>query len=66
MIKNGVRAAASDVNAELAYKYWRARCFREGSPEEDLFRAICANSSNSTPVKPRSASPRRSSGAKRK
>jgi hypothetical protein len=25
--------------ADLAYDYWRARRFRNGSPEEDLFRA---------------------------
>jgi hypothetical protein len=34
----------SDANAALAYKFWRARCFHDGSPEEDLFRAVCANS----------------------
>jgi|GEM_PF-3092284 hypothetical protein len=25
--------------AELAYEFWRARKFRNGSPEDDLFRA---------------------------
>ncbi len=25
--------------AELAFEFWRARRFRNGSPEEDLFRA---------------------------
>jgi replication-associated recombination protein RarA len=38
------RTAGSDANAALAYKFWLARCFHDGSPEEDLFRAVCANS----------------------
>jgi hypothetical protein len=38
---------ASDANSALAYKFWLARCFRDGSPEEDLFRAFCANSMKS-------------------
>jgi hypothetical protein len=32
-----------DATAELAYKFWLERCFRDGSPEEDLFRAVCVN-----------------------
>jgi len=43
---------ASEANAALAYKFWRARCFRDGSPEEDLLRAVCANSINSGVVMP--------------
>jgi hypothetical protein len=38
------RTAGSNANAALAYKFWLARCFSDGSPEEDLFRAVCANS----------------------
>jgi len=37
-------ATVLDVNAALACKFWLARCFRDGSPEEDLFRAVCVNS----------------------
>ncbi|SPF40578.1 hypothetical protein SBA4_2520006 [Candidatus Sulfopaludibacter sp. SbA4] len=44
--------AVLDVDAALAYKFWLARCFRDGSPEEDLLRAVCANSMNSGAVKP--------------
>ena len=28
--------------ADLAYEFWLARGFRDGSPEEDLLRALCA------------------------
>jgi hypothetical protein len=28
--------------AEFAYELWLARGFRDGSPEEDLLRALCA------------------------
>ena len=47
------RPIAPNENAALAYKFWLARRFRDGSPEEDLFRAVCANSikSDSTKVK---------------
>jgi hypothetical protein len=45
--KHPTRTAASDANSALAYKFWLARCFRDGSPEEDLFRAICVNSMKS-------------------
>ena len=38
------RTVGSDANAALAYKFWLARCFQDGSPEEDMFRAVCANS----------------------
>jgi hypothetical protein len=44
MQKCQTRSTASDANAELAYKFWLERCFRDGSPEEDLFRAVCVNS----------------------
>ena len=55
MPKQQTRTDASDANAALAYKFWLARCFRDGSPEEDLFRAVCANSTKFS-VKPRSRS----------
>jgi len=45
-------ANASDANAALACKFWLARCFHDGSPEEDLFRAVCANSIKPNMVKP--------------
>ena len=38
------KTAGADENSALAYKFWLARCFRGGSPQEDLFRAVCANS----------------------
>ena len=38
------RTVGSNANAALAYKFWLARCFQGGSPEEDMFRAVCANS----------------------
>jgi len=41
-----------DADAALAYEFWLARCFRDGSPEEDLLRAVCANSMNSGTLKP--------------
>ena len=44
MPKHQTRTDKSDANSALAYKFWLARCFRDGSPEEDLFRAVCANS----------------------
>ena len=44
MQKHQTKADASDANASLAYNFWLSRCFRDGSPEEDLFRAVCANS----------------------
>ena len=45
MPKQQTTTDTSDANAALAYNFWLARCFRDGSPEEDLFRAVCANSS---------------------
>jgi hypothetical protein len=36
--------AGSNANATLAFKFWLARAFHDGSPEEDMFRAVCANS----------------------
>ena len=47
MPKHPTRTAASDAISALAYKFWLARCFRDGSPEEDMFRAVCANSMKS-------------------
>jgi len=44
MAKQSTRSVGSDANSALAYKFWLARCFHDGSPEEDLFRAVCANS----------------------
>ena len=32
MQKHPTRAVASDANSALAYKFWLARCFRDGSP----------------------------------
>ena len=29
------KAKTTDKDAALAYTFWRARCFRDGSPEED-------------------------------
>jgi len=43
----------ADANAALAYKFWLARCFRDGSPEEDLLRAVCANPMNAGGRKPK-------------
>jgi hypothetical protein len=44
MPKQQTRMDTATANAALAYKFWLERCFRDGSPEEDLFRAVCANS----------------------
>jgi hypothetical protein len=44
MSKSQARTTVPDPNAALAYKFWLARGFRDGSPEEDLFRAVCVNS----------------------
>lgn len=41
------KTVGSDADSALAYKFWIARCFRGGSPEEDLFRAVCVNSMSS-------------------
>jgi hypothetical protein len=38
------KTVESDANAVLAFKFWLARGFHDGSPEEDMFRAVCANS----------------------
>jgi hypothetical protein len=38
------RTVGPNADAALAYKFWLARCFQHGSPEEDMFRAVCANS----------------------
>ena len=38
-----------DANATLAYKFWLERCFQDGSPEEDMFRAVCVNSGGIKP-----------------
>jgi hypothetical protein len=58
------KADVSDKNAALAYKFWRARCFRDGSPEEDLLRAVCANSIKSKPTISKPQSKRRSAKTK--
>lgn len=34
--------------ADLAYEFWLARRFQNGSPEEDLLRALCAVSGSQT------------------
>jgi hypothetical protein len=54
MATSQTRTAESDANSALAFKFWLARCFRDGSPEEDLFRAVCANSMKSDMTKNRS------------
>jgi hypothetical protein len=56
MPKHQTKTSTPDADAALAYKYWAARCFRDGSPEEDLFRAVCANSAKAGVTKPRSGS----------
>lgn len=48
----------SDANSALAYQFWLARCFRDGSPEEDLLRAVCANSINANSVNSKSRTER--------
>jgi len=35
-----VRTPISVEIADLAYSYWLARCFRNGSPEKDLLQAV--------------------------
>jgi hypothetical protein len=52
MPNHPTRTVASDAISALAYKFWLARCFRDGSPEEDMFRAVCANSMKSGMTKP--------------
>lgn len=44
MLKSHAKTVGSEQNSALAYKLWLARCFTSGSPEEDLFRAVCINS----------------------
>jgi len=44
MPKSQTKTVESDANSALAFNFWQARCFQDGSPEEDLFRAVCANS----------------------
>lgn len=58
------RSLASNATVKLAYEFWVARCFCEGSPEEDLFRAVCVNSINSGRRKMTSQTPRRPSNRK--
>jgi hypothetical protein len=53
-------------NSELAFKFWLQRRFHEGSPEEDLLRAVCANTINLVTVRPALPSQARPSKAKRK
>ena len=52
--KSQTKTVALDTNAALAYKFWLARCFHDGSREEDLFRAVCANSMKAAIRQPRS------------
>ena len=54
MVNQNTRTVGSDTNAALAYKFWLARCFHDGSPEEDLFRAVCAKSMKAAIRQPRS------------
>ena len=52
------KTAEAEQNSALAYKLWLARCFRNGSPEEDLFRAVCINTTiGLTKRRPRSRRP---------
>ena len=44
MPKQQTKTVGPDANSALAYKFWLGRCFQDGSPEEDMFRAVCANS----------------------
>jgi hypothetical protein len=60
MPKHQTNTDATNANSALAYKFWLARNFRDGSPEEDLLRAVCVNSINSRSVKPKSRTRRRS------
>ena len=36
------KSGCQEEIAALAYEFWLARGFRDGSPEEDLLRALCA------------------------
>jgi len=56
MAKHQALKKEPDANSALAYEFWLARCFRDGSPEEDLLRAVCVNSIKSG-VKSSSLSP---------
>ena len=40
--RSSIKSENQDKIAALAYKYWLARGFQDGSPEEDLMRALCA------------------------
>ena len=44
MPKSQTKTVESDAKAALAFEFWLARGFHDGSPEEDMFRAMCANS----------------------
>ena len=60
------KIAGSTDNATLAFELWLARGFQDGSPEEDMFRAICANSvkvSARQPPSKRTASKAKAVGA---
>ena len=59
MPKGQTKTTGGNREVALAYKFWLARCFQNGSPEEDLFRAVCANSTNGgvTKLKSRSRRP---------
>jgi len=64
MLKRG--STPSYTNAALAYEFWSARCFRDELPEEDLFRAVYAKSTNKGDIKLKSERHRRSSRKKAK
>ena len=56
MADSKTKVNIAEKDAVLAYNFWLARCFRDGSPEEDLLRAVCANSIDSKPPIRKSAS----------
>jgi hypothetical protein len=58
---NRPTAADADGNAALAYSFWLARSFRDGSPEEDLFKAVCVNSNKLEALRAKAQLPRRTS-----
>jgi len=40
--RHRIKSKCHEKIAALAYEFWLARGFRDGSPEEDLIRALCA------------------------
>ena len=51
MLKHPTTTDESKTASALAYKFWVARCVRDGSPEEDLFGVVYANSMKSGATK---------------